>query len=309
MDVLSEVMEGVTIRGSVFCHGEVRAPWCLYGGTEGTCLFHVVVDGEAIGWVDDAEAVTLRRGDLMLLTRGRQHWVGSGRDAPPMPLWRSVEPEDSGFARLTSGGDGAPATLICGTFDMSEMQTHPLLRALPDVMVVRGHDSDWLLATLTALDAQINTGALGSFAVVNRLAEILFVQAIAAWVETAEADHGWIRGLGDANVGRALARIHSSPGESLNIDSLAQTAGMSRSSFYRRFTELLGEPPATYLRQWRMALAARWLNDTQRTLEQISGELGYSGLPAFSRAFKADFGVPPSEFRRSLLEQQLGAGE
>lgn len=300
MDVLSQVLEGVVIRGSVFCYGEVRAPWCLSGGAEGACLFHAVVSGDAVAAVPGGETIPLAAGDLMLLTRGRQHFVASDLGLDAVALGDAVRRQPGGFARILSDGDGPAASLICGTFSLSEMPWHPLLSALPDVIVVRGHDTAWLRGTLAALDAQIQAGALGSVIVANRLAEILFVQAIAGWLRSRETDHAWIRGFGDPNIGRALAAIHARPGDSWTMEGLARTAGMSRSGFYRQFNDLLGEAPASYLKRWRMTLAARWLESRDRSLDQMSVDLGYSGVPAFSRAFKASFGVSPSEFRAGV---------
>ena len=267
----------------------------MSGGAQGVALFHAVLAGRAIATLPDGGVHILQASDLMVLPRGGAHVVGSESDLAPTPLGQAVR-SDGEFARLVSDGSGEATRLICGTFLVPELDTHPLLSRLPDVVVVRDRDVGWLGDTLIALDSQLEQRVPGARAVVDRLTEILFVQAVATWLTGADQDTQ-LHAFADPQISRALAAMYADPGAAWSVEALASEAAMSRASFYRRFTEVLGEPPAGYLKQWRMNLAARWLREGDRGVGTIGAELGYSGAPAFSRAFKEAFGVSPTVYR------------
>lgn len=296
MDVLSDIMRAISVRGSVFCSGEVRAPWCFSGGMTGRCLFHVVVEGEA--WVLwDGEEHQLFSGDVVLLPRGFRHRVGSAPEAPAIPLGAAVETSPGGFARLVRDGGGAATSLICGTFELDGQDWHPLLRALPEVIVVDAPRRPWLSATLSALQSQIESGRLGAAMIAGRLSEVLFVQSVAAWLESSDAPSGWLSALSHPEIGRALSLIHSQPQRRWTAASLGRAVGMSRSAFYRNFSTLVGESPGRYLTEWRMTLAAKSLRAHEASIQELSERVGYASVASFTRAFKAFHGLNPGAYR------------
>ena len=131
-----------------------------------------------------------------------------------------------------------------------------------------------------------------------RLADIVMTRIIRAWVESRPADlTGWLAAVQDPQIGLALARIHREPGRDWSVEALAAVAGISRSKFSERFTQLLDTSPARYLQQWRMRLAAAWLHSGAMTISQVAAELGYESDAAFSRAFKRFMGVSPGAAR------------
>jgi AraC-like DNA-binding protein len=129
---------------------------------------------------------------------------------------------------------------------------------------------------------------------------MMFVDAVRAFAETLPATStGWLAGMRDRFVGRALALMHERPAEAWSIDDLGKQVGLSRSALHERFVELIGLPPMQYLAQWRMQVAARLLRDTQSSVAAIALEVGYDSEAAFARAFKRLVGSPPSLWRRT----------
>lgn len=139
----------------------------------------------------------------------------------------------------------------------------------------------------------------GAATVVSRLADVLFVQALRTWIGEAPAGTtGWLGALGDPQLARVLGLIHAEPATAWTVDSLARSAGMSRSSLYTRFNERVGEAPASYLTRWRMHVAARSLRAGANSSD-VASEVGYASEAAFSRAFKRATGASPREWRRA----------
>jgi AraC-like DNA-binding protein len=132
----------------------------------------------------------------------------------------------------------------------------------------------------------------------NRLTELLFIQVIRLWIDQqAEVSVGWVGALRDPPISAALGLIHQSPAHKWTVSELAEAVALSRSAFSARFTELVGEPPLTYLTRWRMLKATRLLkNDVG--METIAELLGYESEAAFRKAFKREIGMPPAQYRR-----------
>ena len=148
----------------------------------------------------------------------------------------------------------------------------------------------------------LSSGSLGAETVVARLSELLFVEAVRRYVETLPAEQtGWLAGLRDKAVGAALNLMHADPQRGWSAADLAKAVNLSRSTFAERFTALIGRPPMRYLAGWRMQLAAKALRDTQRTISQISFDVGYESEAAFTRAFRREMGRPPAAWRRQQL--------
>ena len=136
--------------------------------------------------------------------------------------------------------------------------------------------------------------------VLGRLAELLFVEAVREYVRTLpESQQGWLAGLRDPHVGRALALLHADPARDWEVEVLAQEAGLSRSALADRFVALIGEPPMQYLAGWRMALAAQALSTSNDAVARVAERVGYESEAAFNRAFKREFGTPPAAWRRA----------
>ena len=126
----------------------------------------------------------------------------------------------------------------------------------------------------------------------------VFIEVIRRYVASRGADEtGWLAGLRDSAVGRALTMLHENPAESWTLDTLALRIGMSRSVLAERFARLVGHPPMQYLTYWRMQLAARQLSDGRKKISAIGRDVGYESEAAFSRTFKRVAGISPAAWR------------
>ena len=133
-----------------------------------------------------------------------------------------------------------------------------------------------------------------------RLSELLFME-IVRWQLTyvAAGRRGWLAGLNDAQVGRALTALHAEPARPWTVEELAERAAISRSAFAKRFVELVGEAPMQYLAEWRMHLAKRLLRESTHGLAEIASRVGYESEASFNRAFSRLVGTPPGTWRQT----------
>jgi AraC-like DNA-binding protein len=165
---------------------------------------------------------------------------------------------------------------------------------------MRGSNASWLESSLRFATEEAASAHAGRAAVLAKLAELVFVEAVRRYVDTMPDDRkGWLAGLRDRFVARALTLMHARPAHPWTVEDLASRVGMSRSGLAQRFADLLGVPPMQYLAQWRLQLAAQQLRLGDRSLTLVAEEVGYDSEAAFNRAFKREFGVPPATWRRN----------
>lgn len=200
---------------------------------------------------------------------------------------------------LRTGGGGAVTYLTCGVVRVDHVASERLVAQLPPLLLVDSWDAvtdGWLQSTLRFIAQETQHTRFGGETILTHLADILVIQAIRAWLETApEAQQGWLAAARDPQIGKALTAIHQQPGAAWSVANLARHVGMSRSGFSARFTELVGDSVKSYLTQWRMALAKKRLASASVPLIQVAEEFGYGSEAAFSRAFKRVFGVSPGK--------------
>jgi len=201
------------------------------------------------------------------------------------------------------GGGGAPTTIISGWFSFGQTSVKPLKRLLPALILVKADQAQSLAlhATLQLLASEMAEPAPGSEVMVNRLADILFIQCVRAHIASSSENckSGWLRAIFDPKIGAALTAMHERVENPWTVETLAGTAGMSRSAFALRFKELLGETPLEYLTNWRMYKATGLLQEDDRKLFEVAKSVGYDSDAAFSKAFKRVLGMAPKEYRRS----------
>lgn len=307
MDVLSDILGAIRLRGTLYFHTEFRAPWGVrVPAFRRVARFHLVVRGTS--WVvvkGEKEPILLEAGDLVLVPHGAEHKLA---DDPAVPC-RTVDEilEITGFdgrGALVYGGEdtGAPTKLICGHFEFDEQLDHPLLHQLPPALVVRWDDAvrdSPLEGLFRFITREVTEGRPGHESVVQRLSEVLFVQVVRLWADRALPEHGLVGALADPKLGAALVAMHERPSEPWTLESLSRRAAMGRSAFAERFRTVVGATPLQYLTLWRMQRAKQLLGRSELSLERIAELVGYDSGPSFSRAFKKTAGVTPGAFRRS----------
>ena len=308
---LGHALHALRMSGAFYCHSELTAPWGFtLPAMQGYMWFHVVTHGAAWLAVDGAEEVALDPGDVALVPHGEGHAVRSrpGAAAPPildLPLQRVTDR----YEVLRVGGGGAPTSMICAAVRLGDPAAHDLVAAMPRTVIVPAPEAlaaDGIHGALRLIAAEARSRRPGGETVLTRLADVLVVEAIRAWIERdPEARTGWLGALRDPQIGRALSAIHSDPARSWTVESLAQEVAMSRSAFAARFGEIVGEPPMTYIARWRMKVALGWLTDGDMTAAEAARRLGYQSKSAFNRTFKRLMGVPPGSIRRARRRDDL----
>jgi len=314
LDALSDVLRVIRLSGGVFLEAELTAPWCINGRISSqdckpfmeaprhVIASHFVAAGHMQIQVDGGAAVDVKAGELVLLPRNDLHAFGSDLSLAPLLASQVVKPPDvGGISRINYGGGGELTQLLCG-FLGTETPFSPLLSSLPPLLIldVRATGSGaWIESSFRFAVSEIAAGRVGSATVIAKLSELLFVQAVSQYVASLPAERrGWLAGLRDPHIGRALALLHARPTEGWTAEALALEVGMSRSVFAERFTTLVGQPPMQYLTLWRMHVAAQQLREGRGNVAQIGFAVGYESEAAFSRAFKRQFGTSPGNWRR-----------
>jgi len=311
VDPLGEALHFLRMTGAFYCRSELTAPWGMtLPAMPRYMWFHVVTAGRC--WLDagEAEPLPLEPGHFALVPHGKGHRLASahGVDAPSV-LDLPREEVSERYEILRHGGGGAPTTLVCGAVRFDHPAAGNLVPLLPAVVHVAGASDpagDWMQSTLRLMAAEARALRPGGETVITRLADVLVVQAIRAWIEREGAGRGgWLGALGDRQIGRAIALIHRHPARDWTLHALAREVAMSRSAFAARFTALVGEPAMRYLTRWRMHLAHDRLRFENVPVGQLAGRLGYESEAAFSRAFKRIVGVAPGSVARGAAVERL----
>lgn len=301
MDVLTDVLDTCELKGWLSSRRELVPPWRYDFATSKDSMFHMISYGGAYLQVaGETEPIRVADGDVVLFPTGHAH---SLYDDPLSPLTRLVHLDynpQRGHQVVSSEGEEKPL-LICGAFHFEHPSDFPLLRRLPKLIHIPGAQGrlEPEFADLVQLIARESASQRpGAAVMLRRLTELLFIQIIRLWVDQqAEASVGWAGAIRDQFISRALGLIHQSPAHKWTVNELAEAVALSRSAFSARFSELVGEPPLTYLTRWRMRKATHLLKNEVR-METIAELLGYESEAAFRKAFKREIGIPPAQYRR-----------
>jgi AraC-like DNA-binding protein len=306
-DPLSDVLRAVRLDGAFFYAVEASEPWSVEAvaakelspqvlpGAEHLISYHILTSGRCWGGLTGEPAVELAPGDVIVFPHGDGHVMSSD------PKLHSEPATPGRFPETVIIGDGSEvaATFVCGFLGCDRRPFNPLLSTLPRQLHLPGLSSGWLQSFARQVVEESQARRVGADSVLTRLAELMFVEVLRRYIETLPPEQrGWLAGLRDDAIGRALGLLHGDPAHAWTLDELAAAVAMSRSAFADRFTTLVGQPPMQYLAQWRMQLAARRLAAGSAKVAAIAEEVGYESEEAFSRAFKRLMGISPGAWRR-----------
>ena len=325
-DTLSDVLRSVRLRGAVFYDLGFGLDWAaeappakeiagaVIPGAEHVMEYHVITKGSGWAAIVGEPPVRLETGDIVMFPQGDAHvissapgirparfsaeWVYATRNDPkPIPVVFHTPTE---FSYGVPAEAESPTNVACGFLGCDLRPFNPLIAALPRLLhLPAGSDSTWISQVMRqAVNASRNKTP-GGQAVLERISEMMFVDAVRRYVERLPVEStGWLAGLRDHTVGRALALIHEYPSRAWTIEMLADEIALSRSAFYDRFVRLIGQPPMQYLTQWRMQIASNLLRHSRAPVVSIALDVGYESEAAFTRAFKRLVGTPPGKWRR-----------
>jgi AraC-like DNA-binding protein len=301
-DDLSDVLKPVSLQGRIYCHSEYSAPWAVSFPKKDYALFHLFEKGKCfLMHANEKKGTTVNQGDLVIFPNGLAHVIGDSPETSSISFSRLVRGLKEPPAVVHYGGGGAQTALMCGSFDLETGKDNALLRVLPEVMHIRASSlsAKWLRAAIDLLAQEARNYGNGSALIVSGLINIIFVQAVRIWLQSQpENQRGLLGALRDRRIAAAIAAIHNQPQKDWDVRSLARIAGMSRSSFAALFSLLVGQPPLSYVSNWRMQIAAQLLRKhIKMSVNKVSKQVGYFSEHAFSKAFKRYHGVSPSQFR------------
>lgn len=319
-DPLSDVLRMVKLCGVLFFLVDASSPWGVSVPTarafaplilpraRHVVSYHLVTEGEGWASVPGIAPVRFAAGDIIVFPHGDAYSMLSEPGAPTefdadgaLEFFRAMAAGQLPFVVPEGGGGAERARFMCGFLGCDVSPFNPLLATLPRLLRIarpagRGDD---LLDRLIALAlAEARTRRPGGEAIRLHLSELMFVEAVRRHLEALPAEQtGWLAGLRDPGVGRALSLLHERPADPWSLDELAAQCGLSRSVLAERFMRLVGQPPMQYLTRWRIQVAARLLADGVSKVAAVGFEVGYASEAAFSRTFKRIAGVSPSAWR------------
>jgi len=330
-DTLSDLLRSVRVRGAVFFYVSCRDEWsaqapaaseiaeAVLPGCEHVMEYHMLAKGNGWAAVAGEEPVKMTAGDIVMFPHGDSHVMSSAPGVPPIRQtaeWvysRRNDPKPLAVSYhhgvVEAGSpmpvDHAETIFVCGFLGCDVKPFNPLVAALPRLLHLPATQTgDWVSRVIDQAVSESNSPRPGGDAVLERLSEMMFVDAARRYLDSLPEDAtGWLAGLRDRFVGKALALLHERPDRDWTVDDLAREVGLSRSALHERFVQYVGQPPMQYLANWRIQVGTRLLRESNRTVATIAQEVGYESEAAFSRAFKRVLGTPPAAWRRAQIKE------
>lgn len=325
-DTLSDLLRSVRLRGAAFYYVSFRGHWSagalaakeiahlVMPGCDHVMEYHMIAKGDGWAAVEGLPPVRLQAGDVVLFPQGDSHVISSapgaksdyrnpeelraqGADRRLLPISFREGVVDAGPMPI----ENADAIAVCGFLGCDLRPFNPLIAALPRILhLPASRAGGWVAHAIDQAVAESNEPRPGSDAVLERLSEMMFVDAARRYLDSLPEDSvGWLAGLRERHVGKALGLMHERPDYPWSVDDLAREVGLSRSALHERFVQYLGQAPMQYLASWRIQLGAKLLRESSRVVAGIALEVGYESEAAFARAFKRMVGMPPAAWRKA----------
>ncbi|MBL1274624.1 MAG: AraC family transcriptional regulator [Ectothiorhodospiraceae bacterium] len=305
MDVLADVLAVTRFGNTTLCQAEFTAPWGIQFEKERRATFHIVSRGSC--WLipgKEAKPIQMMQGDVALVVHGEGHILADSPETPVQHYLTAVKKVCS-----VESAESNSTVLFCGAYHFEQDGAHPLLSLLPPVIYLSADQaqSDESLRSLVRMlmreRCQSSSGP-GSSAIISRLSDVLFILVVRAWLaKQPECSAGWLGALRDPHIGKILSLVHATPQQSWSVASLANEVSMSRAAFSKRFSHLVGVAPLTYIRRWRMDLAARLLRESTTSVARVAEQVGYESETSFSKTFRQSRGHSPGSYRTHFGNQ------
>lgn len=325
MDALSDLLRSMRLTGAVFLESRLPSQWRYVTPSadmireqlipgERVIAFHLVVEGSCAAWLPGEAPFELRAGELVLFPHGDSHHLASSiseiENFKPTQVrcesLRSISARREADDERANTGLGT-TRMICGYIACGGYNSLSVLADLPQVLRVQGDSqlTAWLESSMKFCLVECNSEQPGSSLVVEKVAELMLVQAIRHHINSRESACGSSRfvSIKDRYVRKAVTLIHGDPAHAWNVAELSRLVGLSRSALAGRFVTHFGEPPMQYVARRRISLAADALLSTNHGLVQIASNVGYESEAAFNRAFKREYGLPPAAWRKQAASQ------
>jgi len=284
MDALSEVLEVVNLGGALFYNAEFSAPWCARSADARTVtsynspnsqhviIFHLLAEGPGYAHAEGNDrSLPPNAGDILIVPHGDPHILGNGPPVTPVDRVQVVERVLSqGLKVSRMGGGGEITKFICGYISCDPQLSRVFPGGLPSILKVSIRDDasgQWLENSIRYLVDSADAPRAGGEAVLAKSSEILFVEALQRYIALLPREQtGWLAGIRDPEVGKALALLHRKPNHPWTIASLATEVGTSRCVLALHFRRYLSKTPIAYLTRWRLQLGAQMLTSTSSSI-------------------------------------------
>jgi AraC-like DNA-binding protein len=311
MEMVGDVLSAMRLAGGVILDAEFRGRWSImtsfsptfctqFFPVRGSLIsYHYVREGELSARVGDQETSAIGPGSILLFPQNRDHELFNS-DVPAVNAGDYVfPPQVDGPATLRLGEGDPVVRIYCGFLSATSHQ-NPVLERLPPMLVVHpdGSHAAWVDASMRFAAEE----AAGDPAIVGKLAELMFAEAVQLYLDENEEAQRLAAGLSDPCIARALDFIHARYAEDIGVDEIAREAGLSKTVLGERFGAVMGEPPIRYCARYRMRKAADLLERGASTADAAFA-VGFSGEAAFTRAFKREYGQPPASWAREARAQ------
>lgn len=310
MDALSVLLQNVHLFETKYYRLNVTGNWSYSLTRQDTILFYLVMSGGFCIDVGNGPRET-HAGDMIMIPSAHQHvsYALNYHSDEAQPLDELLTSCKEHTLDLKGDGD-SEASLILIECKYDKAMIRPLLSVLPSILPEVNDEDDGRFEVIDVeirlLTLEAEHERMGKTAVINHWASIMMIECLRVYIESLpEATENWLKAMKDPFLTKALVAMHEMPSENWTINKLAEVAGMSRSSFAQRFKEVVGIPPLTYLMDYRLRLAARYLRLQQNSISRISGLVGYASDSTFSQAFKRVYGISPKAYRQQYQQQTL----
>ena len=306
MDLLSDILESIRLKAVIYPKISVtKDSWGIEVAEDNSSQFWRLLKGTCYLKVKGETAIKMKEGEIFFIPHGASHQISGN------PKNKCVPSAEYGKA-LRNGtplfkGSDEETVLMGGHFEIAPSFKHPFINSLPKLMHITTMQSElsfWLKNVAVFLNEEISDEKAGRKVILGRLADIIFVLIIRAYVDQENIEQGFLMALKDERISSSLKSMHEFPEKEWTIEQLATNAGMSRSLYCKEFKRSVGETPMSYLTNWRIIKSKEFLSATKENISEVAAKVGYQSEAAFNRLFKTKVGVTPANYRRKSLVKE-----
>ena len=298
MDILSDVLKKVKLSSAVYFESDFSSPWGMTIPKGSFSQFHIVTKGQCI-MKTEIKTIELLEGDIIVFPFGTSHSLFDLDSSKCKSGQEVVEGIMNGNPVFV--GETISTRLVCGHFNFDTNIEHPFIKELPSIIHISDIEKkelSWLESIINLIIQEAGSEKSGRNVIVHKLGEVLFIYVLRAYMQKNSKKRGFIAAMQDKRICKVLKSLHKKPEQDWQLTSMAQLAGMSRTSFSNHFKKLTGETPFNYITQWRILEAQELLRDSNKSVGEIAEKVGYQSEAAFNRVFKKRVNYTPLKFRQ-----------
>ena len=302
MDALSSILDNIKLKGVVYQKTRFSTSWGVAVAEDLNSQFWRLMKGTCYVRLPGQPVTKMNEGDFVYVPHGSAHLISGAPDSVCVPSAQYVQSLRCGEPMFQ--GTDEETILIGGHFEFVSDNVHPFLKSLPKVIRIDNSHAAltlWLQQIGSFMNDEVNDARLGGSTILGRLAEILFILIIRAYLQQANIKKGFLLALKDPRISDSLKLMQEQPEKDWTLDQLGSAVGMSRSLYSKEFKRLTGETPLGYLTNWRILKAKEFLAEKKSNISEVANKVGYQSEAAFNRLFKLKVGETPARFRARMM--------